>query len=81
MTTFVITGRNGAPFVTYGDSGAFALRATSSFVGLLVGGPLGQSREDRAYVTPIAELWADIKARTGYDRHSSRGPAGLAEEL
>lgn len=59
----VFVGLRGEPFAVRGDSGAFVLDRQGCLVGLLVGGP---ERGVHAYVTPIGEVCADIKARTDY---------------
>lgn len=58
--------RNGN-FQGPGDSGAWVVDATGAMVGLLFGGPKGKDHEGSGYVTPIAAILADIKARTGYE--------------
>lgn len=58
----VVTGTEGI-FARPGDSGGFVINEEGELVGMLFGGP--DQRGGPGYVTPIEELVADIRARTG----------------
>lgn len=66
-TEWAFLGRGQTAFAAPGDSGAFVLTLQGTLGGLLIGGPVGEGHDGVGYVTPIAEVWSDIKARTGYE--------------
>lgn len=71
-TEYAVTGRDGLAFAAPGDSGASVLNRQGELIGVLIGGPQeigkdGVRPTGAGYVTPIEEVFADIKAQTGYD--------------
>lgn len=66
-TEWSFVGSEGDKFAAFGDSGAWVLNTRGALGGMLIGGPKGIGHEGIGYVTPIVEVWKDIKAQTGYD--------------
>lgn len=62
----VVTSAHGSVIARRGDSGALVLSEDRELLGMIIGGPTGQEEGQRAYVTPMYEICADVKARTGY---------------
>jgi len=63
-TECVVTAQDGLAFALLGDSGSFVLNQTGALVGLLIAGVDGRGT---GYVTPIQEIWEDVRTRTGHE--------------